>query len=145
MGKFLDSILRSKPTEKIVHKVVVKKLATGKYLEYMKAKPEIFVSFFDEVFETQSLNEVLSKVLSGDIDEIKTFIIKAVAVVPELVTKVIADLLEADPDYILNELSPKELLEVLTAFAEINDYSGFFLNVKKLLPKKVKVSEMPEN
>ncbi|NLB91686.1 MAG: hypothetical protein GX786_10775 [Clostridiales bacterium] len=136
-SNFLKSIFRTAPSEKVVHGITIKKLPTRKYLDYMKNKPDIMVSFLDEVFEESvSLQEIIRKISFGSMQDLKRLIVRALTAAPEMVARILSDLLELeDSDYITDNLTPKELMDVLVAFEQLNDLSGFFTNALALLPK----------
>jgi hypothetical protein len=58
---------------------------------------------------------------------------KMIVIIPEQMLKLIASLLDCEYEYIRDNLTPNELLEVVMAVWEINDFSPFFTNFKKIL------------
>lgn len=129
------SIAISLPNEGHLHGIKIKKLPLGAYIKAIgtvKNLPEILLR---NCFPDMKPDEVIATMKTLDQDALYAMLGRLLTVVPEQFLRLIADLIDADYDHLLNNLSPKELFEVLCAFWEVNDTTDFFNQIRAFLPK----------
>jgi hypothetical protein len=129
------SISVSLPADGHLHGVKIKKLPIGAYIKaigVIKNLPEILLK---NCFPDQKPAEVMESLKSLDQESLYAMLGRLMQVVPEQFLHLVAELIDTDYDHLVNDLTPKELFEVLRAFWEVNDTTDFMDQIKKLWPK----------
>ena len=128
-----DTVSLSRPNKRIVHGVLVEKVPIGRYLDLSKRLPNLLLEALDEAFEEKSPLELLQLLegAAGDGEALKALLNGCVRVFPERLLSVLCEILGADARYVREKLSPAELMRVLQAFWELNDYADFFLLARR--------------
>ncbi|MFD3260838.1 hypothetical protein ACE3MQ_19780 [Paenibacillus lentus] len=128
-----NSVQTSIPQSYTLHGVVIKKLPNGQYfkaIQTMENLPEIILK---QCFPNMKPDQVIEQLKSVDESMIYGMISKLLRVVPEQFLRLIAELIDTEYEYLRDELSPKETFDVLKAFWEVNDYTDFFAEIKKMM------------
>lgn len=103
--------------------VEIKKMPCGKYfeaLQTLKNLPEDFIKELSDNKQDFRLSEMLS------LDNLINLITKLLMIAPKFLFSFLSKLLDVEEDYIKNELSPTELVEICKKFWEINKLESFF-------------------
>ena len=128
----------SLPKGKIVHGIEIKKVPVGKYLSAMRELEDLPGKIISDLFPGKSLDAIMSTFSEATDDTVINLAMTLLRVAPEHAIDALAVILSLDGDRIRNELTPKELCDVVRAFWELNDMTDFFGDVsgliKKLLP-----------
>jgi hypothetical protein len=128
-----DRVGLSIPQERELYGIKIRKLYIGEYLKALnviKNLPEILLK---DIFPGADLDELFDKFKNMDENLLFEITGKMIVIIPEQMLKLIASLLDCEYEYIRDNLTPNELLEVVMAVWEINDFSPFFTNFKKIL------------
>lgn len=117
--------------EKIkIHGVEIRKMPCGKYfeaLQTLKNLPEDFIKELSDNNQDFRLSEMLR------IDNLMDLVTKLLIIAPKFLFSFLSKLLDIDEEYIENELSPTELLEICKKFWEINKLENFFDQMKPVI------------
>lgn len=128
----------SLPKGKIVHGIEIKKVPVGKYLSAMRELEDLPAKIIKDLFPGMSLEAIMSTFTGATDETVINLALTLLRVAPEHAIDALATILNIDKDKIKNELTPKELCDVVKAFWEMNDMTAFFGDVsgliKKLLP-----------
>jgi hypothetical protein len=125
----------SLPKSKTVHGVEIKKVPVGKYLSAMRELEELPGRIINSLFPGKSLDEILASFSGATDDTVINLAITLLRVAPEHAIEALAVILSLDAEVIKNNLTPKELSDVVKAFWELNDMTDFFADVSGLLKK----------
>lgn len=129
MSKTNESLSLKK--EVTLYGVTIRKMPNGAYfraLQTLKDLPKNFIESL-ELDEKSKLSDLL------DTKNIGNLIVKLLAVLPDFTIKFLAELMEIDSNFLENELSPTETIEIVKKFWEINKLSDFFELMKPMLAK----------
>lgn len=133
-GRKKDAVGLSMPVEKTIHGVVIRKLPNGAYIKALNAIQDMPEVILKGCFPGMSPDEILEEFKNITADMLPVLAGKLLANVPEQFLKFISELAEIPLDKLMNELSPKETLDILEAMWELNDLTDFF---KKLRGKVI--------
>lgn len=123
---------KSLPKEKRIHGVEIEKKPCGKYfeaLQTLKDLPEDFIKELSDNGQDFKLSEMFT------IENIMTLITRLLIVIPNFTFEFLSKLMEVDRDILENQLTPKELLDVIQEFWKINELESFFDQMKPILSK----------
>lgn len=130
MAKSNESL--SLPKKKLIHGVEVKKMPCGKYFEALQTLKDLPQEFFKELMKDKKefkLSEMMS------IDGLTELAMRLLVIIPDFATALFSILLDIEEDKIRNELTPKELVDILTEFWKINELESFFAQMKPIMQK----------
>jgi len=130
------SISLSIPQESTLHGVRIKKLPIGRYLKAIQTIKNLPELLLKSCFPGQKPDQVLGSLKELNEDTLYQMVGQLIQVAPEQFLRLVAELIEADYDHIVDNLTPKELFEVLKAFWEVNDTTDFFAQIKALFAPK---------
>lgn len=122
----------SLPKVKKIHGIEVKKMPCGKYfnaLQTLKNLPKDFVKELSENGQEFKLSEMFT------MENIMTLVTKLLIILPDFAFSFLSELMDIDEDIIRNELTPKELLDIVQEFLEINELESFFEEMKSMMNK----------
>lgn len=125
------------PEPKMVHGIEVKKVPVGQYIKAMKQMEDLPRVIVEECFPGKSMAEVLGMFTSADEGAVVTLLGKLLVVLPEHIVDALCSIMGLDGDIVMNNLTPKELLDVLKAYWQLNDMSDFFKGVWGLIKGKL--------
>lgn len=127
-----DTYTLSRPKGRIVHGIYVDKAPIGRYLDLTKRLPNIVMEVLDATFPDMKPDEILALLSSanGNPQVIRDLMTRLISVMPEKLIDVLCDLLKCDKKRVL-ALTPAELMDVVEAFWQMNDYTDFFQHVRK--------------
>jgi len=112
--------------------VEIKKMPCGKYfeaLQTLKDLPEDFIKELSDNRQDFKLSEMFT------VENIMNLITKLLIIAPKFLFSFLSKILDIDEDYLKNELSPTELLEICQKFWEINKLESFFEQMKSVMKK----------
>lgn len=123
---------KSLPKVKRIHGVEIEKKPCGKYfeaLQTLKDLPEDFIKELSDNGQDFKLSEMFT------IENIMTLITRLLIVIPNFTFEFLSKLMEVDKDILENQLTPKELLDVIQEFWKVNELESFFDQMKPILNK----------
>ena len=130
MPKTSESISLNK--SKKIHNVEIKKMPCGKYfeaLQTLKDLPEDFIKELSDNEQDFKLSEMFT------VENIMTLITKLLIILPDFTFRFLSTLIEIDEETLRNEITPKELLDIIQEFWKINELESFFDQMKPILKK----------
>ena len=130
MSKSSEKI--SLPKEKKIHGVEIVKMPCGKYfnaLQTLKDLPEDFIKELSQDGEEFVLSEMF------EMENIMKLVTRLIIILPDFTVRFLSELIGIEEDKIKNELTPKELVDVVKAFWEINELESFFDQMKTIMGK----------
>lgn len=123
---------KSLPKVKRIHGVEIEKKPCGKYfeaLQTLKDLPEDFIKELSDNRQDFKLSEMFT------IENIMTLVTRLLIVIPNFTFEFLSKLMEVDRDILENQLTPKELLDVIQEFWKVNELESFFDQMKPILKK----------
>lgn len=123
---------KSLPKIKTIHGVEVEKKPCGKYfeaLQTLKDLPEDFIKELSDNGQDFKLSEMFT------VENIMNLITRLLIILPDFTFNFLSKLMEIDRETIENQLTPKELLDVVQEFWKINELESFFVQMKPILSK----------
>ena len=123
---------KSLPKVKEIHGVEIEKKPCGKYfeaLQTLKDLPEDFIKELSDNGQDFKLSEMFT------MENIMTLITKLLIILPDFTFNFLSKLMEIDRDTLENQLTPKEVLDVIKEFWKINELESFFDQMKPILSK----------
>lgn len=130
MQKSNESLSLNKSVK--IHGVEIRKMPCGKYfeaLQTLKDLPEDFIKEISDGKQDFKLSEMFT------IENITNLVTKLIIIAPKFLFSFLSKILDIDEEYLQNELSPTELLEICIKFWEINKLESFFEQMKPVLQK----------
>lgn len=127
---------KSLPKVKKIHGVEIEKKPCGKYfeaLQTLKDLPEDFVKELSDNGQEFKLSEMFTT------KNIMTLITRLLIVIPNFTFDFFTKLMDVDRDILENQLTPKELLDVIQEFWKLNELESFFTQMKPVMSKIVAV------
>lgn len=119
---------------KKVHGVEIKKMPCGKYfeaLQTLKDLPEDFIKELSDNGQDFKLSEMFT------MENIMNVVMKLLIILPNFTFEFLSKVMDIDRDILENELTPKELLDVVQEFWKINELESFFDQMKPILKKMI--------
>ena len=123
---------KSLPKIKTVHGVEIEKKPCGKYfeaLQTLKNMPEDFIKELSDNGQDFKLSEMFT------VENIMNLITRLLIILPDFTFNFLSKLMDIDRETIENQLTPKELLDVVQEFWKINELESFFVQMKPILSK----------
>lgn len=124
--------MKSLPKTKTIHGVEIEKKPCGKYikaLQTLKNLPEDFIKELSDNGQEFKLSEMFT------VENIMTLITKLLIILPDFTFNFLSKLMEIDREVLENQLTPKEVLDIIKVFWEINELESFFDQMKSILNK----------
>lgn len=124
--------IKSLPKVKTIHGVEIRKKPCGKYfeaLQTLKDLPEDFIKELSDNGQDFKLSEMFT------MENIMNLVMKLIIVLPNFTFEFLSKLIEIDRDILENQLTPKELLDVIQEFWKMNELESFFDQMKPILSK----------
>lgn len=121
---------------KKIHGVEIKKMPCGKYfkaLQTLKNLPEDFIKELSDNKQDFKLSEMFT------MENIMNLIARLLIVLPDFTFTFLSKLIGVDEDKMRNELTPKELLDIVKEFWKINDLESFFVEMKSIMKKAAEI------
>lgn len=126
------------PQLQTVHGVTVRKLPIGKYIQVLQAMEDLPALLVGQIFPgAENTRDLIARLISADTDTIIDLLGRLLTVVPEQCCRILSDLLDIPLDRLLDPaskdpLSLNEVMDIIMAYWEANDYSNFFARVRLL-------------
>lgn len=123
---------KSLPKIKTIHGVEIEKKPCGKYfeaLQTLKNLPEDFIKELSDNGQDFKLSEMFT------VENIMNLITRLLIILPDFTFNFLSKLMDIDRETIENQLTPKELLDVVQEFWKINELESFFVQMKPILSK----------
>ena len=128
------SIGASRPRSRTVHGIEIRKMPVGRYLVVMQRLGGVLADLLDAAFPGQTPGQIIEGLTALTPSQFREIAIRLLGVLPEQALTIVCAILDADLRLVKDRLTPNELLEVWTAFWQMNDLSAFFQNARKALP-----------
>lgn len=125
------------PEVRVVHGIAIRKVPVGQYIRAMKQMEDLPRVIVEECFPGQSMADVLTMFTAVDEGVLVTLLGKLLVVLPEHLVDALCSIIGLDKEVVLNNLTPKELLDVIQAYWAENDMSDFFKGVWGLIKAKL--------
>ena len=109
--------------------VEIKKMPCGKYfeaLQTLKDLPEDFIKELSDNGQDFKLSEMFT------IENIMTLITKLLIILPDFTFNFLSKLMDIDRETLENQLTPKEMLDIIKDFWTINELESFFVQMKPI-------------
>lgn len=122
----------SLPKTKKIHGVEIKKMPCGKYfeaLQTLKDLPEDFIKELSDNGQDFKLSEMFT------MENIMSLVTKLLIILPDFTFRFLSTLTDIGEDTIRNQLTPKELLDIVQEFWKINELESFFDQMKPIMNK----------
>lgn len=113
-----------------LHGVEVRKMPCGKYfeaLQTLKNLPEDFIKELSNEGQDFKLSEMFT------VENIINLITKLLIILPDFTFRFLSVLMDIDEDVLRDELSPKEVLDIIQEFWKMNELESFFDQMKPML------------
>ncbi len=130
MAKSNESL--SLPKTKRLYGVEIRKMPCGKYfeaLQTLKNLPEDFIKELSDNRQDFKLSEMFT------MENITGLVARLLIILPEFTVAFLSKIIDIDEDIIKNELTPKELIEIIQEFWKINELESFFVQMKPIVEK----------
>ena len=125
---------KSLPKTIRIHGVEIRKMPCGKYfeaLQTLKDLPEDFIKELSDNGQDFKLSEMFT------MENIMNVVMKLLIILPNFTFEFLSKVMDIDRDILENELTPKELLDVVQEFWKINELESFFDQMKPILKKMI--------
>ena len=130
VAKTSESISLSKV--KKIYGVEIRKMPCGKYfeaLQTLKDLPEDFIQQLSGDQEDFKLSEMFT------VENIINLMAQLLIILPDFTFRAISVLMDIDEETLRNELTPKEVLEIVQEFWKMNELESFFAQMKPIMNK----------
>lgn len=124
--------IKSLPKVVNLYGVEIEKKPCGKYfeaLQSLKDLPEDFIKELSDNEQDFKISEMFT------IENIMNLVVKLIIILPNFTFNFLSKLMNIDRDILENQLTPKELLEIIKKFWEINELESFFEQMKPIIMK----------
>ena len=142
------SLKISAPKDTIIYGVHIRKLPIAKYIRLLHTAEELPQLLIGRAFPGQNVGEIMQYLKNLNKDNLIDLITRLLAVVPEELMGLLSELLDIPREGLLEDnpdaLSPKELLEIISAFWDLNDMTDFF-GIARRLAGQVKATSSGSN
>lgn len=121
---------KSLPKTKTIHGVEIKKMPCGKYfeaLQTLKNLPEDFMKELSDNRQDFKLSEMFT------MENIMNLIAKLFIILPDFTFTFLSKLMGIDEDKMRNELTPKQLIDIVKEFWKMNELESFFDQMKPIM------------
>ena len=125
--------MKSLPKSKTIHGVEIRKMPCGKYFEALQTLKDLPEDFIKELSSEGDFK--LSEMFT--IENIMNLIMKLIIILPNFTFDFLSKLIEVDREILENQLTPKELLDIVQEFWKMNELESFFDQMKPILKKMI--------
>lgn len=122
----------SLPKIKTIHGVEIRKMPCGKYfnaLQTLKDLPEDFIKELSADGQDFKLSEMFT------MENIISLVTRLIIILPDFTFRFLSILMDIEEDKIRNEITPKELVDIVKEFWKINELESFFDQMKSIVGK----------
>lgn len=129
MAKTSENLSLSKT--KTMHGVEVRKMPCGKYFEALQTLKDLPEDFIKELsFEGDfKLSEMFT------MENIMNLVMKLLIILPNFTFEFLSKLMGVDRDILENQLTPKQVLDIIQEFWKMNELESFFDQMKPIMKK----------
>ena len=135
-----DASLRaSVPQNKTLYGVEIRKVPIGKYLDIIEKNENLPAVLLEKLFPGKGLQDIIDFFITVNTEDLSALLSKSLMVLPGELLHLLSDLYGIEERRLFdidceNPLTPYELTEIIKAFWELNDMTGFFKTVLSLIP-----------
>lgn len=115
-----------------LHGVEIRKMPCGKYfeaLQTLKDLPQDFIKELSEDGQDFKLSEMFT------MENIMELITKLIIMLPDFTFRFLSKLMDIDEEVLRNNVTPKELLDIVKEFWKLNELESFFDQMKSIIKK----------
>lgn len=129
----INSLSMSKPVDKIVHGVTVKKMPMGAYIKFMQNGSKLLPMILDKLFPGMSSVSIISRAMQLEREALIRSFGELLIEAPTVIMDALSDLMGVPVADLMDNpmVGPNELWDIIEAWNEINDLSGFFARVSR--------------
>ncbi|MBS6510090.1 MAG: hypothetical protein KH334_00135 [Clostridiales bacterium] len=127
----------SLPKNKKVHGIEIKKVPVGKYIAAMREMEELPSIIIHELFPGKSMADIMADFSRADEEFAIGLMGKLLIVLPEKLLEALCSVIGISAQVAMEQLTPKELLDITREFWKINELSDFFKSVSGLIRQKL--------
>ena len=131
------SAAMSLPKNKKVHGIEIKKVPVGKYIAAMREMEELPSIIIHELFPGKSMADIMADFSRADEEFAIGLMGKLLIVLPEKLLEALCSVIGISAQVAMEQLTPKELLDITREFWKINELSDFFKSVSGLIRQKL--------
>lgn len=140
--KTKDASDLSMPKAKTIHGVEIRRLPNGAYIKALNSIQDMPEIILKGCFPGMNPDDILEQFQNITVDMLPVLLGKLLANVPEQFLRFISELTEIPFEKYMNELTPKETLDILEAMWELNDLTDFFKKLKGKVMMNKKIQEL---
>ena len=137
-----DLFRKSIPKTAMIHGVEVKKLPIGKYLDTINSMRDLPEILLKNIFPGMNTEEIFSKMKKLDEGTLFELLANMMSTVPDQALRFISTLLDIEYEKLRDEISPKELKDILKEFWKVNEMTDFFQDVSKAVMSSKVIQKM---
>lgn len=123
---------KSLPNEKVVHGYTIRRYPCGKYIKALNIIAELPTTLAKEIFPDKNIENIINDFTKIDEKMFGEMLGKAIAVIPEKAFAIISEITDIPYEDFMEKLSPNEVMDIMQAVWEVNDFSSFFHQVKSV-------------
>lgn len=115
-----------------LHGVEIKKMPCGKYfeaLQTLKDLPQDFIKELSKDGQDFKLSELFT------MESIMELVTKLIIMLPDFAFRFLSKLMDIDEEVLRNNVTPKELIDIIKEFWKINELESFFDQMKLIVRK----------
>jgi len=136
MLKF-SKALSVRPKPRTVHGIEIRKQPTLAYIEAVERSSGLLLECAQEIFPGMKPKEMLEELIKLNEEGFRDILSRALSAIPRKALEILREIVGA-PEEAWNQLSPFEHAEVIRAFWELNDLSGFFQIARSVAESRMK-------
>jgi len=129
----MSGVKKSLAKAKVVHGITIKRLAIGAYVSALEGIGELPTVLLEKLYPSLPFEQSLLLLKRIDARGALELICKAVRILPDEIFGFLSRLLDVPLNVIKDELTPKELMEILSEFWTINELSDFIRQAKAVV------------
>ena len=112
--------------------VEIKKMPCGKYFEALQTLKDLPEDFIEELSDNKQ-DFKLSEMFA--MENIMNLITRLLIILPDFTIRFLSKLLDIDEEIIRDQLTPKEVLDIVQEFWKMNELESFFEQMKPIMTK----------
>lgn len=130
---FKNIFKKSLPNKKKVHGYVIEKYPCGKYIKALNIIAELPTTLAKEIFPDKNIENIINDFTKINEEMLGEMLGKVIAVIPEKAFAIISEITDIPYEDFMEKLSPNEVMDIMQAVWEVNDFASFFHQVKSVV------------
>jgi hypothetical protein len=127
----------SLPQAMRIHGIEIKKVPVGQYIKAMKEMEDLPRLLVEECFPGKSIADIIAILTSTDQAMLMALIGRLIIVLPSHIVEALCSIVGIPIETAMENLTPKELKDVVKDFWKLNDLTDFFGSVWELIKAKL--------